>query len=134
MLCEKDRTYIATLAGHLRDSATAEDLKPGDMAAGGWFEIHAKLSLQTAFDMGIRRGLAQGFRVSLIAWGGTALQIAGAAMVASNWVSPYWGYATMLPGALVWLGVAIARRDQPQGWLQLAFVVLNTIGLARWMA
>lgn len=68
------------------------------------------------------------------AWAGTALQILGAAIVASNWLSPYWGYALMLPGAALWIAVAIYRRDGAQVALQTAFVALNCLGLARWMA
>lgn len=48
----RDQRFIAQLATQLREARGAEDLEPGDLAPGGWFERMAVLALQTAFDAG----------------------------------------------------------------------------------
>lgn len=67
-------------------------------------------------------------------WTGTALQIAGATVVASRVAEPIVGYSTMLPGSLIWLAVAMYRPNWALALMQSAFVAINLIGIIRWMA
>lgn len=68
----------------------------------------------------------------VMAWWGTALQLAGALFLAGRLVRPRLCYAIMGPGALILLGVAVCRQDWPQTALMGAFACINAWGLARW--
>jgi hypothetical protein len=67
-----------------------------------------------------------------VGWAGTALQIVGASVLAFRLMSVRAAYWIMLPGSILWLGIAAARHDWALAVLQLFFVVINAVGLARW--
>jgi hypothetical protein len=67
-----------------------------------------------------------------LGWIGTALQIFGAAALASRLMAPRDAYLAMLLGAAIWCEVAARRRIWSLLAMQLVFVALNVIGLWRW--
>lgn len=68
----------------------------------------------------------------ILAWVGTALQVAGAAGLATRWVAPPDAYLVMLAGSAIWLDLAARRRDWPLAAMQAVFVTLNLIGVWQW--
>lgn len=68
----------------------------------------------------------------LLAWNGTALQVGGAACLASRLVSPPDAYCVMLLGSAIWFDQAARRRDWALAAMQAVFLVLNAIGIWRW--
>lgn len=67
-----------------------------------------------------------------LSWIGTALQIAGAAGLATRWLAPADAYLLMLLGSAIWVEVAAKRRIWSLVTMQMAFFVLNLIGVWRW--
>lgn len=72
--------------------------------------------------------------MTLLAWFGTMLQLAGAIGMAERIWRPRTCYMVMAPGATALLIVAIVRADYPQILLMLAFLAINIRGLLRWRA
>ena len=70
----------------------------------------------------------------ILSWIGSGLQIFGAAGLASRRMAPRTSYAVMLPGSLLWLGLAIARRDWALASMQVTFTIINAVGLMEWKA
>lgn len=68
----------------------------------------------------------------VFSWIGSGLQILGAAGLASRRISPRASYAVMLPGSLLWLGLAIIRQDWALASMQATFTIINAIGLMEW--
>jgi hypothetical protein len=69
---------------------------------------------------------------TIFAWLGTGLQIAGAIALATRWLSPKAAYSIMLPGALIWLVIAVLSKDWPLAAMQGTFAVINAVGIVRW--
>ncbi len=69
-----------------------------------------------------------------LSWIGSGLQILGAAGLASRHLTPRVSYAAMLPGSLLWLGLAIVSHNWALAAMQGTFSVINAIGLAKWKA
>lgn len=67
-------------------------------------------------------------------WLGSTLQMAGATIVASNAIHPYWGYCTMLPGSIIWLGLAWRDRSWAAAAMWSTFCAINCLGVGRWAA
>ena len=67
-----------------------------------------------------------------VSWFGTCLQIAGAAGLASRFLTPRAAYGMMLPGAVIWLGLAANGHDWALAAMQLTFATINTIGIVKW--
>lgn len=67
-------------------------------------------------------------------WTGTALQVAGAIMLARNTAASSWAYPVMLPGALLWCFAGWRQRAMPTVTLHGVFATINVIGLMRWLA
>jgi hypothetical protein len=65
-------------------------------------------------------------------WLGTMLQIFGAIGLAARLCSPREAYWTMLPGAALWLGIALWTANYPLAAMQATFSVINAVGIARW--
>jgi hypothetical protein len=65
--------------------------------------------------------------LKLIAWAGTTFSLTGAGFVALGVFLV--GYSLFLVGALFWVSVAIARKDNALLTLHLAFVTIDIIGL-----
>jgi hypothetical protein len=70
--------------------------------------------------------------IGIFAWLGSGSQILGAIALASRMTSPRIAYWVMLPGALLYLNVAVERHDWPLFAMQTTFAVINAIGIARW--
>lgn len=68
----------------------------------------------------------------LLSWVGSGLQILGAAGLASRCLKPRFSYALMLPGSLLWFGLAIVDHDWPLATMQGVFSVINAIGFIEW--
>lgn len=71
--------------------------------------------------------------VAAVHWLASALQIAGAILLALNlsW-SPY-AYVPMLAGSMVWTITGLAARDWPLVAMMGGFAAINLIGIARWL-
>lgn len=61
---------------------------------------------------------------------GVALVIVGALLLAVRSPLALLSYLCLVAGSLVLLAVALNRRDAAQAALQLAFVMINSVGLA----
>ena len=70
--------------------------------------------------------------VNPLSWLGTALQIIGAIGLASRFITPRTAYAAMLPGALLWLGIALYTHDYSLAAMQATFALINAVGMGRW--
>jgi hypothetical protein len=66
-------------------------------------------------------------------WPGTALQIAGCALLALRIGPSPFAYPLMTAGAALWLAHGIRTRDWPLSALYVAFEITNLIGIARWL-
>lgn len=69
-----------------------------------------------------------------LSWLGAALQIGGAVALAARILSPRASYVVMLPGAAIWLGLAVYDADWPLAAMQITFTVINVVGIVRWKA
>lgn len=63
----------------------------------------------------------------LIPWVGTCLQITGAVLVSSKFLST--GFIFFTVGSFIWLCIAMYREDKPLAFLELIFLCTNIIGL-----
>jgi hypothetical protein len=70
----------------------------------------------------------------VLSWVGTGFQIIGAAALASRILSPRTSYLLMLPGSIIWLGLAVAQHDWALALMQATFTIINAIGLLEWNA
>ena len=64
---------------------------------------------------------------------GTGLQIIGCVILALNLSWSGWAYPPMLGGSVLWLVIAIFTFDGALCALNVAFVVINIIGISRWL-
>jgi len=66
-------------------------------------------------------------------WGASAATLAGASLLAINvGISP-WAYPVMLGGSLLWVASAVKMRDHPLMLMNIGFVLINSIGIWRWL-
>jgi hypothetical protein len=68
-----------------------------------------------------------------VAWAATALQCAGGFWLALNIESSPWSYVPMLVGSVIWTWTAKTRGDFPLATLQGFFVLVNLVGIIRWL-
>jgi drug/metabolite transporter (DMT)-like permease len=66
-------------------------------------------------------------------WTGTLAGIAGAILVALNLEVSGYGFLLFLASSLLWCAAGIAQRDDSLILLQATFVVINIIGIYRWL-
>jgi hypothetical protein len=66
-------------------------------------------------------------------WVGTFAGIAGAALIALNVGIVGYGFVLFLISSLLWSAVALVQRDASLFVLQGAFVLVDVIGVARWL-
>lgn len=66
-------------------------------------------------------------------WVGTSLQIIGSIMLAIH--VPWSGaaYIFLIPGALIWLMLAMMGNDRALATLNCGFVMINIVGMGRWL-
>jgi hypothetical protein len=67
-------------------------------------------------------------------WIGTVAGVVGAAMIALNWGVNLYGYMVFLVSSLLWLAVSLHQRERSLAVLQLAYTIINLIGLYRYGA
>lgn len=65
-------------------------------------------------------------------WVGTGAQVVGALIMASKTAHPVVAYLIMLVGSCCWLYVAIRWRDKALAALNVAFTLINIVGLVAW--
>lgn len=66
-------------------------------------------------------------------WIGTLSGIAGAILVALNMEVSGYGFLLFLASSLLWCAAGVAQRDDSLILLQATFVVINIIGIYRWL-
>lgn len=66
-------------------------------------------------------------------WTGTTFQIIGCIMLALNVSWSGWAFIPMFMGSMLWMGIATAIGDGSLALLNLAFVAINIVGIARWL-
>lgn len=68
----------------------------------------------------------------VLKWCGTALQIAGASVMAFRLALPAEAYVVMLVGSVAWLIAGVRMREWSIVLLYVAFTALNIGGLIQW--
>ena len=68
-----------------------------------------------------------------IKWVGTFAGIAGAVLIAVNIGIVGYGFVLFLISSLLWSAVAIVQRDASLFVLQGAFVLVDVVGVVRWL-
>ena len=66
-------------------------------------------------------------------WVGTIAGIAGAVLIALNIGIVGYGFVLFLISSVLWSAVAMVQRDASLFVLQGAFVLVDVIGVARWL-
>jgi len=66
-------------------------------------------------------------------WVGTIAGIAGAALIALNIGIVGYGFVLFLISSVLWSAVAIVQRETSLFVLQGAFVLVDVVGVARWL-
>jgi drug/metabolite transporter (DMT)-like permease len=66
-------------------------------------------------------------------WIGTLAGIAGASLVALNLDVSGYGFLLFLASSLLWCAAGVAQRDDSLILLQATFVIINIIGIYRWL-
>lgn len=70
---------------------------------------------------------------STIKWFGTATGVAGALVLALNLPLSGWGWALFLVSSLSWTFAGAVMKDMSLVVLQFTFVVVDVIGIWRWL-
>jgi len=70
---------------------------------------------------------------STVKWVGTMTGVVGAFILALNIPFSAWGWTLFLFSSLSWTFAAIVMKDMSLAVLQLAFVVVDMIGVWRWL-
>jgi hypothetical protein len=70
--------------------------------------------------------------LSAVKWIGTAAGVSGATLIALNLGVVGYGFALFLISSLIWSGVGWIHREPSLLVLQLAFTIINVVGLWRW--
>lgn len=71
--------------------------------------------------------------MAIAKWSATAAGIAGAILVALNFGLVAQGFALFLASSLLWCAFAVVHREPSLMVLQGAFIVINGLGLWRWL-
>ena len=66
-------------------------------------------------------------------WIGTLAGIAGAVLVALNTEVSGYGFLLFLASSFLWCAAGVAQRDDSLILLQATFVIINIIGIYRWL-
>ncbi len=66
-------------------------------------------------------------------WVGTFTGVAGAALIALNIGFVGYGFVLFLISSVLWSAAAIVQRDASLFVLQGAFVLVDVVGVARWL-
>lgn len=66
-------------------------------------------------------------------WIGTLAGIAGAILVALNMEVSGYGFLLFLASSLLWCAAGVAHRDDSLILLQATFIIINIIGIYRWL-
>lgn len=66
-------------------------------------------------------------------WTGTALQVAGALLLALHIPSSGIAFPIMLAGSSIWMVVAYLEYRWSLFWMQVVFVGINVLGIVRWL-
>lgn len=67
-------------------------------------------------------------------WAGTVTGVLGAVLIALNIGAVVYGFMLFLASSLLWSSAALAQRELSLVTLQVAFTVINVIGIVRWMS
>lgn len=70
---------------------------------------------------------------SVIKWVGTATGVLGALILALNIPLSGWGWVLFLVSSLCWTFAGVVMKDMSLAILQFAFVVVDLIGVWRWL-
>ncbi len=70
---------------------------------------------------------------SAVKWVGTATGVLGALILALNIPLSGWGWALFLISSLSWTFAGVVMKDMSLAILQFAFVVVDMIGVWRWL-
>ena len=70
---------------------------------------------------------------SVVKWVGTITGVVGAFILALNIPLSGWGWTLFLFSSLSWTFAAIVMKDMSLAVLQFAFVVVDMIGVWRWL-
>jgi nicotinamide riboside transporter PnuC len=66
-------------------------------------------------------------------WTGVAAGVVGATLIALNIGIVEYGYIFFLVSSLLWMAVGVTQRERSLVVLQLAFTIVNILGLYRWV-
>ncbi len=66
-------------------------------------------------------------------WTATFLTLVGASLLALNIPASPWAYPIMLAGAVLWVATAVKTRDLPLALLNCGFLLINSVGIWRWL-
>jgi hypothetical protein len=66
-------------------------------------------------------------------WIGTALQLAGCILLASNIAASPYAYPVMAAGSILWTIAAVRMRETSLALLNLGFTAINLLGIWRWL-
>ena len=66
-------------------------------------------------------------------WIGTVTGVMGALLIALNVGAVHWGFVFFLISSTIWCWAGYRQRDWSLASLQGAFVVINLVGLWRWL-
>ena len=81
-------------------------------------------------------GSKAGLLVSLLLaakWLGSARGVAGAIMIALNLGLVIYGFALFLISSVLWSAIGWLQRETSLVVLQVAFTIINVIGIYRWL-
>ncbi len=70
--------------------------------------------------------------LSAFKWIGTATGVCGATLIALNIGGVGYGFALFLMSSLLWATVGWIQRERSLLVLQIAFTIINVLGLWRW--
>ena len=66
-------------------------------------------------------------------WLGSACGVAGAIMIALNLGLVIYGFALFLISSVLWSAIGWLQRETSLVVLQVAFTIINVIGIYRWL-
>ena len=77
--------------------------------------------------------MAAGKAMTAIKWIGSALAIVGALVIALNRPFSGWGFVAFLISSVIWTIAGIMMKEPSLVVLQGTFVIINLIGIYRWL-
>ena len=72
-------------------------------------------------------------RLDVIEWLGSALAISAALILALNIEISGWGFIIYAVSNFAWIYAAISRGNRPLLWMNGVFLLINIIGISRWL-